>query len=78
MTRVTENLSQFYAQAILASEVPFDMLFGRYKASRCCRHCYCTGRAGRNVPYCYNRKEAKAHGEAAHVAQRCRPGTDHR
>jgi orotate phosphoribosyltransferase len=59
------NLSQFYAQAILASEVPFDMLFGpAYKGIP-----LATGTAialaeqGRNVPYCYNRKEAKDHGE---------------
>ena len=59
------NLSQFYAQAILASELPFDMLFGpAYKgmplvagtASALAEH-------SSNVPYCYNRKEAKDHGE---------------
>jgi orotate phosphoribosyltransferase len=59
------NLSQFYAQAILASEVPFDMLFGpAYKGIP-----LATGTAialaeqGKNVPYCYNRKEIKDHGE---------------
>jgi orotate phosphoribosyltransferase len=59
------NLSQFYAQAILASEVHFDMLFGpAYKGIP-----LVTGAAialaeqGRNVAYCYNRKEAKDHGE---------------
>jgi orotate phosphoribosyltransferase len=59
------NLSQFYAQAILAAEVPFDMLFGpAYKGIP-----LAAGTAislveqGRNVPYCYNRKEAKDHGE---------------
>ena len=59
------NLSQFYAQAILAADIPFDMLFGpAYKGIP-----LATGAAialaeqGRNVPYCYNRKEAKDHGE---------------
>lgn len=59
------NLSQFYAQAILAAQTPFDMLFGpAYKGIP-----LATGTAialaeqGRNVPYCYNRKEAKDHGE---------------
>lgn len=59
------SLSQFYAQAILESEIPFDMLFGpAYKGIP-----LATGTAialaeqGRNVPYCYNRKEAKDHGE---------------
>lgn len=59
------NLSQFYAQAILAAQIPFDMLFGpAYKGIP-----LATGTAialaeqGRNVPYCYNRKEAKDHGE---------------
>ncbi len=59
------QLAQFYAQAILASGIPFDMLFGpAYKGIP-----LATGTAialaeqGRNVPYCYNRKEAKDHGE---------------
>lgn len=59
------NLSQFYAQAILAAQIPFDMLFGpAYKGIP-----LATGTAialaeqGRNIPYCYNRKEAKDHGE---------------
>ncbi|MFA6970830.1 MAG: orotate phosphoribosyltransferase [Gallionella sp.] len=59
------NLSQFYAQAIMAAEIPFDMIFGpAYKGIP-----LATGVAialaeqGRNVPYAYNRKEAKDHGE---------------
>ena len=59
------SLSQFYAQAILAAEIPFDMLFGpAYKGIP-----LVTGAAialaeqGRNIPYSYNRKEAKYHGE---------------
>ncbi|HCI54123.1 MAG TPA: orotate phosphoribosyltransferase [Gallionella sp.] len=59
------NLSQFYAQAIIASDISFDMIFGpAYKGIP-----LATGAAialseqGRNVPYSYNRKEAKDHGE---------------
>lgn len=59
------NLSQFYAQAILASEVPFDMLFGpAYKGiPLAAGAAIALAEQGRNVPYCYNRKEAKDHGE---------------
>jgi orotate phosphoribosyltransferase len=59
------NLSQFYAQAILASEVPFDMLFGpAYKGiALAAGSAIALAEQGRNVPYCYNRKEAKDHGE---------------
>jgi orotate phosphoribosyltransferase len=59
------NLSQFYAQAILASEVPFDMLFGpAYKGiPLVAGTAIALAEQGRNVPYCFNRKEAKDHGE---------------
>jgi orotate phosphoribosyltransferase len=59
------NLSQFYAQAILASEVPFDMLFGpAYKGIPLVSGtAIALAEQGTNVPYCYNRKEAKDHGE---------------
>ncbi|MDP2693933.1 MAG: orotate phosphoribosyltransferase [Gallionella sp.] len=59
------NLSQFYAQAILRSEVPFDMLFGpAYKGiPLAAGTAIALAEQGRNVPYCYNRKEAKDHGE---------------
>jgi len=59
------NLSQFYAQAILASETPFDMLFGpAYKGiPLAAGTAIALAEQGRNVPYCYNRKEAKDHGE---------------
>ncbi|MEO8332802.1 MAG: orotate phosphoribosyltransferase [Gallionella sp.] len=59
------NLSQFYAQAILASEIPFDMLFGpAYKGiPLAAGTAIALAEQGRNVPYCYNRKEAKDHGE---------------
>ena len=59
------NLSQFYAQAILASGVPFDMLFGpAYKGiPLVAGTAIALTEQGTNVPYCYNRKEAKDHGE---------------
>ncbi len=59
------NLSQFYAQAILASEVQFDMLFGpAYKGiPLAAGTAIALAEQGRNVGYCFNRKEAKDHGE---------------
>lgn len=59
------SLSQFYAQAILASGVPFDMLFGpAYKGiPLAAGTAIALAEQGSNVPYCYNRKEAKDHGE---------------
>ena len=54
-----KNLTQFYAQTILASGLNFDMLYGpAYKGIP-----LAAGTAislmeqGRNVPYCFNRKE---------------------
>ena len=59
------SLSQFYAQAILASELQFDMLFGpAYKGIPLVAGiAIALAEQGRNVPYCFNRKEAKDHGE---------------
>jgi orotate phosphoribosyltransferase len=63
------NLSQFYAQAILASEMPFDMLFGpAYKGiPLAAGAAIALAEQGSNVPYCYNRKEAKDHGEGGNT-----------
>lgn len=59
------ELCQFYAQAILASDVQFDMLFGpAYKGiPLAAGTAIALAEQGRNVPYCFNRKEAKDHGE---------------
>lgn len=59
------NLSQFYAQAILTSEIAFDMLFGpAYKGiPLAAGTAIALAEQGINVPYCYNRKETKDHGE---------------
>ena len=59
------TLSQFYAKAILASGLPFDMLCGRaYKVIPLVAGTpIALAQKGRNVPYCFNRKETKDHGE---------------
>lgn len=59
------RLAQFYARRILASGIEFDMLFGpAYKGIPLAAAVAVElARAGRNVPYAYNRKEAKDHGE---------------
>ena len=59
------RLAQFYAKRILASGIEFDMLFGpAYKGIPLAAAVAIElARMGRNVPYAYNRKEAKDHGE---------------
>jgi orotate phosphoribosyltransferase len=59
------RLAQFYAGRILASGIEFDMIFGpAYKGIPLAAAVAIElARAGRNVPYAYNRKEAKDHGE---------------
>ncbi len=63
------KLAQFYAQALIDSKLPFDMLFGpAYKgiplatatSVALASHAELKGR---DVPFAYNRKEAKDHGE---------------
>jgi orotate phosphoribosyltransferase len=59
------RLAQFYARRILASGIEFDMLFGpAYKGiPLAAAGAIELARLGRNLPYAYNRKEAKDHGE---------------
>ena len=59
------RLAQFYARRLLASGVAFDMLFGpAYKGITLASAVALElARLGRNVPFAYNRKEAKDHGE---------------
>ena len=59
------RLAEFYAKAILASGVEFDMVFGpAYKGIPLAATVAVElARQGRNVPFAYNRKEAKDHGE---------------
>ena len=59
------RLANFYARRLLASGIGFDMLFGpAYKGIPLAAAVAIElARLGRNVPYAYNRKEAKDHGE---------------
>lgn len=63
------RLTQFYAKAILASGVAFDMLFGpAYKGIPLVSGlAIALDEQGRDVPYAFNRKEAKDHGEGGSV-----------
>ena len=58
-------LGEFYAKALLDSGVEFDMLFGpAYKGiTLAASTVVALASMGKNVPYCFNRKEAKDHGE---------------
>ena len=58
-------VAQFYARRLLASGLEFDMLFGpAYKGITLAAAVAIEfARLGRNVPFAYNRKEAKDHGE---------------
>lgn len=59
------RLAEFYARALMDSGLPFDMLFGpAYKGiSLAAAVAIELSRQGRNVPFAFNRKEAKDHGE---------------
>ena len=59
------RLAEFYAKALLASGIEFDMVFGpAYKGIPLAATVAVElARQGRNVPFAYNRKEAKDHGE---------------
>jgi orotate phosphoribosyltransferase len=59
------RLAQFYAQRLLASGIEFDMIFGpAYKGIPLgAALAVELARVGRIVPFAYNRKEIKDHGE---------------
>jgi orotate phosphoribosyltransferase len=59
------RLAEFYARRLLDSGIAFDMIFGpAYKGITLASAVAVElARQGRNVPYAYNRKEAKDHGE---------------
>ncbi len=59
------KLGQFYAKAIVAAQLPFDMLFGpAYKGIPLVSTiAIALAEMGHNYPFCFNRKEAKDHGE---------------
>jgi len=58
-------LAEFYARSLLQSGIEFDMIFGpAYKGIPLgAALAVELARLGRNVPFAYNRKEAKDHGE---------------
>ena len=64
-----KRLAQFYAKAILAAGIEFDMLFGpAYKGiPLVAAVAIALADAGRNVRYSFNRKEEKDHGEGGGV-----------
>ena len=64
-----KRLSRFYAQAIVAGGVEFDMLFGpAYKGiPLVAAVAIALTEEGRNVRYSFNRKETKDHGEGGGI-----------
>ena len=68
--KAAATLASCYAEAAIASKINFNTIFGpAYKgiplaaltaAALASQH-------GRDVPYCFNRKEAKAHGEGGNI-----------
>ncbi|MEE8288164.1 MAG: orotate phosphoribosyltransferase [Nitrosomonadaceae bacterium] len=63
------KIGQFYAKAILAAQLPFDMLFGpAYKGIPLVSAVSISlSEIGSNYPFCFNRKEAKDHGEGGSI-----------
>lgn len=59
------QLGRFYAKAFLAAEIGCDVLFGpAYKGiPLAAATAVALAEFGRNLPYCFNRKETKDHGE---------------
>lgn len=59
------RIADFYAQTLLDSGLKFDMLFGpAYKGiTLASATAVALANKGRNVPFAFNRKEAKDHGE---------------
>ncbi len=59
------RLAEFYAERLIASGLAFDMIFGpAYKGiTLAAAVAMELARRGRNLPFAYNRKEAKDHGE---------------
>ena len=64
-----DRLSQFYAKAVLASGIPIDMLYGpAYKGIPLVSvTALALARSGQNLPFAFNRKEAKDHGEGGNI-----------
>jgi orotate phosphoribosyltransferase len=68
--RQLARLGRFYAQAIVDSRIRFDVLFGpAYKGIPLAATAgiALADHHDRNVPWCFNRKEAKDHGEGGNL-----------
>jgi orotate phosphoribosyltransferase len=63
------RLADFYSQTLLEAGVEFDMLFGpAYKGiALASATAVSLAAKGRNVPFAFNRKEAKDHGEGGNI-----------
>jgi orotate phosphoribosyltransferase len=64
------QLGRFYAQTIQSTQIPFDILFGpAYKGIPLVTATAIALASDyqRNVPYCFNRKETKDHGEGGNL-----------
>ena len=63
------KLGEFYTEAIKNSGIEFDMIFGpAYKGiTLAASIAIAFAKQGRNIPYAYNRKEAKDHGEGGTI-----------
>ena len=70
------RLAEFYAKTILSDAIAFDMLFGpAYKGiALAAATAVEMARLGRDVPFAYNRKEAKDHGEGGVIVGRALAG----
>jgi orotate phosphoribosyltransferase len=63
------ELAGYYARAALASGIAFDIIFGPAYKGITLAACTAVALAGlgHNVPFCFNRKEAKDHGEGGTI-----------
>ena len=64
------RLGRYYAEAIIASGIDFDMIFGpAYKGIPLAASTAIAlaDQHDRDIPYAFNRKEAKAHGEGGSI-----------
>jgi orotate phosphoribosyltransferase len=64
------ELGRFYASALIASQIDFDMLFGpAYKGIPLASSCAIAlaDKYERDIPYSFNRKELKDHGEGGTI-----------
>jgi orotate phosphoribosyltransferase len=64
------RLGRYYAQAVVASGIGFDMIYGpAYKGIPLASTLAIAlaDQHSRDVPYCFNRKEAKTHGEGGSI-----------